>query len=146
MTTIIYTDGSCEDYIGGWAVLVIENKKIFEYSGHLSYSTNNIAELTAIYQALLIKNDNLIIKSDSMYSINSLTIWGNKWEKNKWKKADGNVPENVELIKQIRLLLKGKNIKFQHVYGHNGDKYNERVDLLAKLARQQKLFKFVVNI
>lgn len=134
---IVYTDGSCSNYIGGWAIVIIKDKEIKEYKGHLPECTNNIAELSSIYQSLLIleNEDNFVIRSDSLYSINSLTIWGDNWEKNNWRKVDGKVPENLELIKEIRLLLKNKNIKFEHIYGHNGEQYNERVNTLANEAR-----------
>src|SRR6516164_8951191 len=112
----VYTDGSHSNGIGGWAVVIIKNNEIKEYSGHLPHCTNNIAELTAIYQSLIIleNEDNILIKSDSQYCINSLTIWGDSWEKNNWKKSDGKQPENLDLIKEIRLLMKNKNISFQH--------------------------------
>jgi ribonuclease HI len=66
--------------------------------------TNNNSELTAILQAFkqfdnnFINKDNLIIKSDSSYCINSLTIWYPSWKKNNWKNSAGKEIINKEII------------------------------------------------
>lgn len=69
--------------------------------------TNNISELLAIYKALTIikplldKKRIIYIKSDSMYSINSLTKWYKKWEYNDWKTANNKPVLNKEIIHPI---------------------------------------------
>ncbi len=70
--------------------------------------TNNIAELLAIYTALLILSDDhdleeddkfkIIIKTDSHYCINVFTKWYKSWEKNNWKTASGKPVVNKEII------------------------------------------------
>ena len=97
--------------------------------------TNNRAELYAIYRAIkrVAKHydfEELIIKTDSEYSMKSLTVWIKNWKKNNWK----NKPvENQDIIKKIDVLLnKYKNkIKIQWVKAHAGLKGNEEADRLA---------------
>ena len=106
--------------------------------------TNQRAELFAIYKAIRIirkksKIVNINIYTDSMYSINSLTIWIETWIKNDWKTANRKEVMNKDIIKVIYSMIKKHKgiIKFIHVKAHtNGISYeakcNEIVDELAK--------------
>jgi ribonuclease HI len=58
--------------------------------------TNQICELMACIKAIetiisteKIKKRTIVIYTDSMYIVNSITVWAKVWEKNNWKKADG---------------------------------------------------------
>lgn len=105
--------------------------------------TNQRAELSAIKNALdMTVNDSsineIIIYSDSLYSIKSLTEWINNWEKNNWKNANKKPVKNLDLIRPIHSVLKDhKNkIKFIHVRSHtNGKTFeaigNDKADKLA---------------
>ena len=133
---LVYTDGSCVNNVGGYGIIIIENPSVDiknnihkEYNGYVPYElcTNNVAELYAIYQVLIIlSNDNckkIMIRTDSKYCINVLTI----------KKEP---IKNVQLIKNNFNLLKSfTNIEFNHVYGHNHEYYNEKTDKLANAGR-----------
>lgn len=147
---IIYTDGSHNDNIGGWAYVMTDGERIIIHpelgelyaSGHLAPSTNNYAELMAIYKALFFMKflgytDGLIY-SDSQYCIKSLTIWYQSWLRNNWKKADGQPVKNKEIIEAILDLQSSLKINYQHVKAHNGDKFNEIADQLANQARLNK--------
>jgi ribonuclease HI len=105
--------------------------------------TNNQAELIGILYALqqiklnmdyLIKDSKLVVViSDSMYCINTVTKWMKAWEKNNWQKANGEPILNPELIQAINTLwqsinkskvesklgnnLNGK-VKFEHQKSH----------------------------
>lgn len=89
-------------------------------------STNNYAELFSIYFSLQIvslnKNlfeNNIIIYSDSMYSIKCITLWSKNWLKNSFKTASGKDVLNKDLIISILDLLKNiGNITFKHVFSH----------------------------
>ena len=63
--------------------------------------TNNTAELTAILECLKLLKSELkyIIVSDSKYSINWVTVWYKKWEKNNWMTYTGKSVFNQKLIK-----------------------------------------------
>ncbi len=129
MSITIYTDGSCmpNPGRGGWAYIAIEDdsethvKSETHVYGGDNKSTNNKMELTAVIQALsdFKKYKKLTIYSDSQYVIKCAT--------GVWKKS-----KNLELWEEYEKVSKGKDITFVWVKGHNGDKYNEMVDKLAK--------------
>lgn len=98
--------------------------------------TNNRTELYAIIKAITqyitsidyesnmskgIKHK-LIICSDSLYTINSVSKWIYGWKKRDWKTANGKDVKNRELIEWIyNLIDKTKrvlDIEFKHVRGH----------------------------
>jgi ribonuclease HI len=75
--------------------------------------TNQICELMACIKAIetiisteKIKKRTIVIYTDSMYIVNSITVWAKVWEKNNWKKADGKNVLNIELIKSLYYLSK----------------------------------------
>ena len=105
--------------------------------------TNNNAELTAILEAIkqcIGINKNITIYTDSQYSIDCYTKWSSEWIKNKWKKKDNKIPENIEVIKKGYILLQGnKNITLRYIKAHTGlsDRLsigNDKADILAKLS------------
>nr|QBK91463.1 MAG: ribonuclease H [Pithovirus LCPAC302] len=132
----IYTDGSCKDDIGGYGIVINKEKEI---SGKVLIfpCTNQIAELYAIYQAIIYcKNkDNITIYTDSKYSIGCLTEWHRRWEKNGWVNAKGNNVKNKILIKAILDISSDISVSYKHVKAHNGNKYNEIADKLANEGR-----------
>lgn len=83
-------------------------------------------EFTIIPKLISTKNKNknnnqtLIIYTDSLYSINALTIWAKKWERNDWRKADGAKVINLKLIQSIYNNINNYPIKieFKYVRGH----------------------------
>jgi ribonuclease HI len=87
--------------------------------------TNQVCELTACIMAIetiistqKINKKNIIIHTDSMYIINSITEWAKNWEKNDWKKSDGKTIQNEELIKKLYYLSKNLNVEYKHVKAH----------------------------
>ena len=105
--------------------------------------TNNIAELTAIIEAILmiksLKFPNKIIITDSNYAILCATTYGYKLEKKEWKVKEGKKIPNLELVKELYELTKKYDIKYQHIMAHTGkkDKHsigNYYADLLANQA------------
>ena len=87
-----------------------------------------------------IKYDEIIIYTDSEYSIKSLTIWYINWEQNDWKNAQGKPVMNQDIIKPIiKFLKKNKDkIKFKHVRSHTGKQDYESLgnDMADKLANE----------
>ena len=65
--------------------------------------------------------DKIIICTDSEYMINCITKWSNDWEKNGWKRNDrGKLKniQNLELIKELRNLVRKNNVSFKHIKAH----------------------------
>ncbi len=142
-----YTDGSYlfKTSSGGWAYVLISNDKqkvICSKSGHLPSNlktkpTNNRAELLAILNLIVdFPKLDLNIYSDSMYSINAITVWSNKWKRNGWKTSKNLPVENRDFIERIINLVSNRYIQFHHVKAHNGDHFNEMVDKMAREAAQ----------
>jgi ribonuclease HI len=135
---IVYVDGSCSSKEGGYGGLFLQNGKVMKVmSGPVPIypCTSQKAELFAIKMAIEQIEDEAIIRTDSIYSIKSLTDWINRWLENGWIASTGRPVENRELIEEIYYLLKTKSITFEHVRGHQGEVYNEMVDQLAKDGR-----------
>ena len=121
----VYTDGSCAPTNpgkGGWAFVILDYKDCeWQVSGSEKWSTNNRMELQAVISALefAYDEDDFIIYSDSMYVINCA--------KGIWKRK-----KNTDMWEKYKKISENKKINWIWVKGHNGDKYNEIVDKLAK--------------
>lgn len=131
---VLITDGaysSLRDLGGVGIVFLREDEKILEYSKSFKGVTNNQMELGAVILGLrFIKNpiSSLTIMSDSMYVIGCATLgWKRKKNRKLWEEFD----RQFSRVKQLC-----PDIKFKHVKGHTGDKWNEYCDKLASNATQ----------
>jgi ribonuclease HI len=126
---VAYTDGACSGNPGpaGAGVVLIDGKERRELSEYLGTGTNNIAELTAIELAVRAApiERPIRVHTDSTYAIGVLTKG--------WK-----AKANQELIAKLRELLKGRQVEIVYVPGHAGVLLNERADVLAVQAVQQR--------
>lgn len=148
----IHTDGSSNQQksIGGWAFCLSKEKDgqpFYQDSGQLS-GTHNTAELAAVTNALHYVYGNhtdcteITIFTDSKYVsdpfyFDSIRIW----EERGWVTNGGKDVANVELWKEISILLrqlKLRKIKLEvrWVKGHAGNLNNERMDKQAVHARK----------
>lgn len=101
--------------------------------------TNNRAELIAIVRTLEtapFSQRPLMIKTDSMYSIQCFESWLPKWSANGFRTANGQSVKNAKLIRYLAALLyareqAGPKVVFKHVRGHVGIEGNECADRLA---------------
>ena len=133
---IAYTDGSClgNPGPGGWGVVLIYNQHTKKLSGHIEDTTNNQMELTAAIEALknLKEKCEVVLYTDSQYVKNGITQWLFNWKKNGFKTANKKDVKNKELWVQLDDYTKKHNVTWKWVKAHNGDKYNEMVDSLAR--------------
>lgn len=150
-TVTIYSDGACQPNPGeSGSGISVYHADVFEtcyYGLYLKDSTNNIAELKALYAALQIANeykikgiDNIVIKTDSRYSIDCLTTWIEGWIKRKWLNTKRQPIKNRDIIEpmyNLYLTLKD-NVLIQHVYAHSGIEGNEIADRMSVLAIDNK--------
>jgi len=130
---IVYTDGACKGNPGpsGIGIVIYKNGRKETYKKEIGIQTNNIAELTAVKEALKLllpeRNKKIVIYTDSNYVIGVLT-------------KDWKIKANKELIKEIKELLKNfPKIEFKKVPAHKGNIDNELVDRLANSAIKQNL-------
>jgi ribonuclease HI len=145
MSIKIYTDGSClnnqlKNNYGGWAyIIILEDKPIIKKSGCEINTTNQRMELMACIEAmkhaLTLDEKEIEIFTDSAYIFNCVKDgWYLKWINNGWHNSKGNAVKNQDLWKIFVALLEMQYFKFTHIYAHNGEKWNEIVDSLAKRA------------
>ena len=133
---IVYTDGACKDNQdkihrrGGYGIFFGDNdirNKSIKLTG--PKITNQVAELTACISAIeIIINSStylppnkIIIKTDSMYTINCVTKWFDGWKKRGWKKADGKSVDNLELIQKLHNYTTIIDVEFIHVRAHKSE-------------------------
>ncbi len=138
---IIYTDGAARGNPGkaGWGVVFIMGNKIFELGGRADHATNNIMELTAAIEGLKYVKfkmsktvfDSVEIFADSKYVITGINEWIHNWLKNNWRTANKKAVLNQELWQELHALNQEFKPKWHYVKGHNGDKHNDRADLIA---------------
>lgn len=149
----IYTDGACSGNPGpgGWAFALVGEEEILHSEfGSAKNTTNNKMELIAIINGLSYilkeKGEGSLIRihTDSAYCMNAMKSWVHNWIKRGWKKANGDVIENIELIKGLYELCYESNIKveFVKVKAHqkkNSEYYNYFNEFVDELARNASL-------
>ena len=139
----IYIDGSClnngsKKSKGGYGVFFDDDdprnvSKKLVINPIITKITNNTAELMACLEALTIleiypTNKKNYIVTDSKYLYQSCIDWIPVWEKNNWKKSDGKVIENLELIKSIREKHKKVKPMLKHVNSHRSEPSDKTTD------------------
>lgn len=118
----------------GWAWYISDDAWA---SGGWPHGTNNMGELMAVLdllQSTAHVDEPLRILCDSQYVINSLTKWMPGWKRRGWKKGDGKPVLNVELMKELDVALRGRDVQFEWVKGHAGHAMNEAADERARAA------------
>ena len=134
----IYTDGSClgNPGNGGWAAIIIDDKKKIQIKGSKKDTTNNQMELLAPIKALkkIPKGSNVQIFTDSKYVKSGITEWIHNWKKNGWKTAGKQPVKNKDLWTQLDQMTNEFQIKWSWLKGHSTDVLNNEVDLIAREA------------
>jgi len=163
-TLQIFTDGSMSTKTGLTAIGIAFGKpyQAFDHSEQLpENTTNQLAELYSIAFALQITVESILPKNecneieiwtDSDYSVNCVTVWGDRWEQNGWLTAGGDPVKYQLYIEYIRdqiqdLALGGvvctiRHIKEVGLKSHQGKpsemlpkmvwEGNRRADILAR--------------
>lgn len=145
----IFTDGNCKNNgkynsRAAYGVFFTDDMTSpyykFNTCEHLKENepTNQKAELTAMLTVFniidknieLFISKNIIICTDSMYTLKCIKEWYVKWEKNNWKTSKGEIVKNVSLIKSIielkkQLEQKQINIQYKHVFSHTSEPFEK---------------------
>lgn len=117
----------------GWAWFVSENCWA---AGGFNKASNQVAELFAVLALLraVPREYDLLVRTDSQFTINALTKWIRGWKRNDWRKADGTPVANLSLIQDLDRALAGRRVEFEWVRGHSGDPMNEVADRICSAA------------
>lgn len=136
----IYTDGSCDvnPGPGGWAALLRWGDREEVLSGSAPETTNNRMELTAALQALksLKEASRVSLYTDSEYLKRGISEWLPNWRARGWKRKKGKLA-NADLWKALDRAIQQHDIDWHWVKGHAGNRDNQRVDRLARVAMQR---------
>lgn len=138
---IVYTDGASRGNPGpGGYGVILEwvGKNIFkELSQGYRNTTNNRMELLAVIVGLeAVKKENrvILVVSDSKYVVDSVE---KKWVFG-WEKKGFQGKKNPDLWRRFLRVFRRHQVRFQWIKGHNNHPMNERCDVLAVTAAQQK--------
>ncbi len=126
----IFSDGSAinngrRNCVAAYAVYCGENDPNNIAMRVTKSASNQRAELSGVHHALKIVQSEIakgsncmyVIITDSMYAIQCLTLWGKKWEKNKWKKVNGSEIKHLDIIAPSLNFLSDR-CELQHVNSH----------------------------
>lgn len=137
----IYTDGSCDKNPGpgGWAAIIKQVGGEEILTGFATDSTNNRMELTAALNALrhIKENSRIVLYTDSEYLKRGISEWLPNWRARNWKRKGGKLA-NVDLWKALDRAIGRHDIDWRWVKGHAGNRDNQRVDRLARMAMQNQ--------
>lgn len=146
----VFTDGACSNNgkptaKAGLGVYFSKDDERNTSKRVVGKQSNNTAELSAALEVFTIleneikSGEEIIIYSDSIYTIRWCGEYGKKLEQNKWVNKKKPIP-NLELGKKLYLLCKNNpNIHLKHIRAHTGltDNLsigNENADRLANEA------------
>jgi len=139
----IYTDGSSRGNPGpgGYGTLLIYQGQRKELSGGFAKTTNNRMEILAALTGIesLTEPCNITIYSDSKYVIDTMDKgWIHGWKKKGWSRGSNKPLKNVDLWMRMYTAIASHKISWKWVKGHAGNPNNERCDILATRAADQK--------
>jgi ribonuclease HI len=109
-------------------LLSADNELIKEEHGHEMDTTNNRMELVAAirglqYASASVQAEHIIIYTDSQYVMGPYTM-------------DRKIIANSDLFDILNLLVEQLNPSFRWVKGHSGCRFNNAVDMLARIEAQ----------
>lgn len=141
-TAEIYTDGACSGNPGpgGWGALLRIGGQEKELSGFDPNTTNNRMELMAVIEALRALKRPIAarVHTDSQYVQKGISEWIHGWKKRGWLTADRKPVKNIDLWQALDAAAACHRIEWLWVRGHAGHAENERVDVLARRAIENR--------
>ncbi len=139
----IWCDGACAPTNPGpcaWgSVIQSPDGDRTEHFGFIqAMGTNNIAELTAAIESLrrIPAGAQVVLCSDSQYTLKGLGEWMPGWIKKGWRTATGSQVANKELWQALHKEYLARKVTLEWVRGHNGHPENELADRLANRGLQ----------
>lgn len=145
MVIEIFIKGSCrgnhlKKNVGAYGVLLVSGENIKKMNGLRDNTSGHQMEMLAAIEGLKAikkkyRKQPVYLMSGNQYLVQGLTKWSDNWKRNGWKNATGEVPENIELWKQLdHLKSEYLNLQILHVKDRNVNKYNKLADELVREA------------
>ena len=160
MALELWTDGSCENGVGGYAVIVKDDDFVswFYEGGFGDYrgyavteadgSEYKVARMGRATQTSNIRMEGEailaameycgfaggVIHTDSEFWVKVLTEWGRMWELNNFRRSGGAL-KNLDLVKKVYLAYRKYPVEVVWTKGHSGDAMNKLADEWARVAR-----------
>lgn len=139
MQVHIYTDGAARGNPGpgGYGIVMVSGKHYKEFSAGYRNTTNNRMELLAVIvalESLKLTGLHVTIHTDSKYVCESID---KKWVFN-WQKTNFKGKKNADLWQRFLRVYPKNHISMRWIKGHAGHKENERCDVLATQAADNK--------
>ena len=135
---VIHTDGahSSKTGIGGFAAVMESHGSWQVVYGKETDTTNNRMEMIAALSALECLPAPCVVQliSDSKNVVDGIKHWLPNWQRNNWRKANGQPVSNRDLWDRMVTQLDKHTIQPVLVKGHNGDPGNELADWYASRA------------
>ena len=139
----IYSDGAClgNPGPGGYGTVMLAGDHRRELSAGFKRTTNNRMELLGAIVGLeaLKRPCTVTVFSDSQYVVNAFVKdWIAGWEKRGWKTASKQPVKNQDLWQRLLRAVEPHKVAWQWVRGHDGNVENERCDVLAVAAANDR--------
>lgn len=147
MSIKIYTDGaySPKSKLGSWAYFIEYQPLAYETDfgivDELGGTTNQRTELLAALKSLEtlhkkfnpknLKEEKLLLFTDSTYLVNGITKWIKNWQKTGWKTSIGKPVKNKDIWERLLENSKDLQIRWVWVKGHSGNVGNQIADGFA---------------
>lgn len=139
----IWTDGGCRPNpgIGGWvAIMQAANGNEKVLSGGEPTTTNNRMEMMAAIRGLeaLSRSFAVTLHTDSEYVFLGMKERVDGWRRSGWRTAKGRPVENRDLWERLTTAAARHHVEWGWTRGHAADAMNQRVDRLARAARERQ--------
>lgn len=135
----VYTDGTYyhkRDKCGAWGAVVFNGNASKIIGGYEKDTTNNRMEMMGPIHAmkgLSYFPDEILIRSDSEYVVNSFNSYLARWAKNGWLGVNKQPIKNDDLWKEmhrLKLMMQGR-VRMKWVKGHSGSLPNRIADQIC---------------
>jgi ribonuclease HI len=141
MTTVVWTDGSCNvDGVkgrGGWAALIERDGTTDQFGGSAVDTTHNRMEQTAVCKALERLRGAIEVRTDSRYVERCFSDgWHIRWRRDdKWRTPSGKPVRNRDLWERLCALVDDQTRDVSFVWVPRGSEDNNKiVDRLSREA------------
>jgi ribonuclease HI len=138
----LITDGAClgNPGPGGWASILIHNRRTKEMWGSEPHTTNNRMELRAAIEGLRALTEACAVEvvTDSEYVKNGITTWIHGWKRKGWMTAAKKPVVNQDLWKALDEEAARHQTTWVWTKGHASHAGNNRCDELANRAAHEQ--------